>query len=260
MLSHAARDTRHSAPHRHRLRSLGRRMRDGDGRARDELVAMYAPLARALALRYRRGSEPADDLIQVALLGLVKAVDRWDPERGLDLSTYATPTILGELRRHFRDFTWGIRPPRSLQELALAAEPARRALHAELGRPPTVAELAERLGCGEAAMGEAVRAVTLRVLDSIDVPAGEDGDGASAGELIPCTDPELERAEARVTLERLLRSLDPNAREVVRLRYEEDLTQEDIAARVGGTQVQISRLLRRALDQLHACVAAPALA
>jgi RNA polymerase sigma-B factor len=257
MLHEAAKGTRHAAPGRHRLDRLGRRMRDGDGRARDELIALYAPLARALALRYRRGSEPADDLVQVALLGLVKAVDRWDPDRGLDLSSYATPTILGELRRHFRDYTWGIRPPRGLQELALAAEPARRALHAELGRPPTVSELAERVGCTEAAISEALRAVTLRVLDSIDVPAGEDSDGASAGELIPCTDRELERADARMTIDRLLAILEPDAREIVRLRFEEDLTQADIAARLGRTQVQISRLLRRVLDQLHAHVAAP---
>jgi RNA polymerase sigma-B factor len=245
---------------RHRPAWLARRMRDGDRRARDELITMHVPLARAHALRYRRGAEPAEDLIQVALLGLVKAVDRWDPERGVELPAYATPTILGELRRHFRDFTWGIRPPRRLQELALSAEPARHALHAELGRPPTVPELARRLGCREEAMSEAVRARTLRVLGSIDAPAHEDGEGATAVELIPCIDPELERAEARATIERLIRSLDAEVREVLRLRYDEDLTQADIAARVGATQVQISRLLSRALDQLLARAAAPTLA
>jgi RNA polymerase sigma-B factor len=249
-----------SRRHRHRPAWLARRMRAGDPRAREDLIAMYVPLARALALRYRRGTEPAEDLTQVALLGLVKAVDRWDPERGVDLSAYATPTILGELRRHFRDVTWGIRPPRRLQELALSAEPVRRALQAELGRPPTVAELARRLGCCEESMSEAVRAQTLRVLSSIDAPARDDvdGDGASAGELIPCIDPDLERAELRATIEHLIRNLDAEVREILRLRYDEDLTQADIASRVGASQGHVSRVLRCALDQLHACAAAPA--
>ncbi len=243
---------------RHRLARLARRMREGDGRAREELIAMHVPLARALALRYSGGAEQTEDLIQVALLGLIKAVDRWDPERGSALATFAMPTILGELRRHFRDVTWGIRPPRCLQDLSRSTEQARSALHAELGRSPTVAELARRLGCREQAVSEAVRARTLRVLGSIDVPVHEDGEGASAGELIACTDPELERAEARATIEPLIRRLDAEAREILRLRYDEDLTQADIATRLGATPMQISRLLRRALAQLHAFASAPA--
>ena len=243
--------------HRHRVAWLARRMREGDGRAREELIAMHVPLARALALRYQGGAEHAEDLIQVALVGLVKAVDRWDPRRGAELSSFATPTILGELRRHFRDLTWGIRPPRGLQELSLSIEPARGALHAELGRPPTVAELARRLGCREEAVSEAMRARSLRVLGSIDAPVHEDGAGASAGEDIPCIDPELERAEARATIEPLIQRLDAETRELLRLRYDEDLTQADIATRLGVTPMRISRLLRRALDQLHAFAAAP---
>src|SRR5689334_24365205 len=121
---------------------LMRRALGGDGRAREELIERYMPLARSLALRYRRASEPLDDLIQVASVGLVKAVDRWDAERGLAFSSYAVPTILGELRRYFRDSTWDVRPARDLQELCLAVEEAREKLWGELGRSPTVADLA----------------------------------------------------------------------------------------------------------------------
>ena len=122
-----------------------RLVQKGDEKAREELIERYMPLARSLALRYRRASEPLDDLIQVASVGLVKAVDRWDPERGLAFSSYAVPTILGELRRYFRDSTWDVRPARDLQELCLALEEAREKLWGELGRQPTVADLAGRL-------------------------------------------------------------------------------------------------------------------
>src|SRR5918997_4254449 len=137
---------------------LMRRHRDGDARARDELIERYMPLARSLALRYRRASEPLDDLIQVAAVGLVKAVDRWDPGRGLAFSSYAVPTILGELRRYFRDSTWDVRPARDLQELCLSVEEAREALWADLGRSPTVGDLAQRLSRGEEEIVEALQA------------------------------------------------------------------------------------------------------
>src|SRR6476619_84775 len=123
---------------------LMRKVQTGDDRAREELIERYMPLARSLALRYRRASEPLDDLIQVASVGLVKAVDRWDAGRGLAFSSYAVPTILGELRRYFRDATWDVRPARDLQELCLAVEAAREKLWAELGRSPTVSDLAVR--------------------------------------------------------------------------------------------------------------------
>src|ERR671914_225562 len=125
---------------------LMRRHRGGDARARNELIERYMPLARSLALRYRRASEPLDDLFQVASLGLVKAVDRWDPDRGLAFTSFAVPTILGELRRHFRDTTWMVRPPRSVQELSTPAEPAPARLSGALGREPTIPELAARVG------------------------------------------------------------------------------------------------------------------
>src|ERR671938_654089 len=124
---------------------LMRRHRDGDAHAREELIERYMPLARSLALRYRRASEPLDDLVQVASVGLVKVVDRWAPDRGLAFSSYAVPTILGELRRYFRDATWDVRPARDVQELCLSVEEAREALWSELGRSPTVADIARRL-------------------------------------------------------------------------------------------------------------------
>jgi RNA polymerase sigma-B factor len=229
-------------------------MREGDPRAREELIALYVPLARALALRYRRGHEPAEDLIQVAFIGLLKAVDRWDPARGVELSSFATPTILGELRRHFRDTTWGIRPPRGLQELALDAARQRQALQNENGRPPTLAELARRLECEESAAAEALRAGGCRSLQSLDAPV-HDGDIRVVGELIPSIDRELERAEQRATIERLTRILDDRSREVLRLRFDEDLVQEEIAARTGTSQVHVSRMLRASLQRLRAYAA-----
>lgn len=228
-------------------------MRAGDRRARDELIAMHLPFARALALRYRRRGEPIDDLAQVAALGLMKAIDRWDPERGVELTTYATPTILGELLHHLRDHTWGIRPPRRLQELSLTLERARDALRTELGRSPTVGELARRLERAEEEVIEALQAGGARVLASLDAPV-EDGTEviASVGEQIASVDHELERAEDRVTLERLTRVLDDRAREIVRLRFEEDMLQSEIAARVGWSQMHVSRIVRASLDRLHA--------
>src|SRR3954465_2594057 len=147
---------------------LMRLVQKGDERAREDLIERYMPLARSLALRYRRASEPLDDLIQVASVGLVKAVDRWDPERGLAFSSYAVPTILGELRRYFRDSTWDVRPARDLQELCLAVEEARETLWAELSRSPTVADLAHRLERHEEEIVEALQAT-------------EGGPGGSAG-------------------------------------------------------------------------------
>ena len=228
-------------------------MRAGDRRAREELIALHLPLARALALRYRRSSEPAEDLVQVAALGLVKAVDRWDADRGVELSTYATPTILGELRRHFRDHTWAVRPPRRLQELSLATDRASETLWRELGRTPTAAELARRVGCDEPALRDAQLASAGRWPTSLDAPAFRASDDAmSFGEALPSRDRELDRAEDRVTAERLVRILDERSQEILRLRYQEDLQQADIATRIGSSQVQVSRALRASLEKLQA--------
>ena len=207
-----------------------RKVQTGDDRAREELIERYMPLARSLALRYRRASEPLDDLIQVASVGLVKAVDRWDPERGLAFSSYAVPTILGELRRYFRDSTWDVRPARDLQELCLALEEAREALWGELGRQPTVADLAGRLERSPEEIVEALQATEGRSIRSLDAPVhDEENDSASAGDLIGAPDEEFDRVEAGVTLERLTGILDERAQEILRLRFAEDLLQSEIA-------------------------------
>jgi RNA polymerase sigma-B factor len=228
------------------------RHRGGDGAARTALIERYMPLARSLALRYRRASEPMDDLIQVASVGLVKAVDRWDPDRGLAFSSYAVPTILGELRRYFRDSTWDVRPARDMQELCLAVEEARDTLWIELGRSPTVDDLAKQLNRPQEEVLEALQATEGRSLRSLDAPVHEEeGDSASAGELIGADDPEFDRVEAGVTIERLSGVLDDRAREILHLRFSEDLLQSEIAERVGCSQMHVSRIIRSSLEKLY---------
>jgi RNA polymerase sigma-B factor len=231
---------------------LIRRHRCGDRRARETLIRRYLPLARTLALRYRHAPEPTDDLIQVASLALVKAVDRWDPDRGLAFATFAEPTILGEIRRYFRDLTWGVRPPRAVQELSLAVPRAHDQLAALLGREPTVAELAERLGRTAQEVAEALEAVEARSLRSLDAPGGDDEhEFATAGHMIASADSEYRRVEDRIMFERRISRLDRRAREILRLRFEQDLRQADIAERVGVSQMHVSRLIRKSIDQLR---------
>ena len=232
---------------------LARRAREGDQHARRTLIERYLPLARGLARRYRRTAEPLDDLVQVASLALVKAVDRWEPDRGLAFSSYAVPTILGELRRHFRDTTWMVRPPREILELSLVVEDAREKMSATLGRDPTAAELAERLGRSEQAVAEALHARTGRTVRSLDNPVLDaDQHAATVGDLIGEDDAEFERAEARTTIAQLAPILEPRARDVLRMRFQDDLLQSEIAAIAGMSQMQVSRLIRRSLDRLLA--------
>src|SRR4051794_23188820 len=232
---------------------LMRLVQGGDDHTRAELLGRYWPLPRPLALRQRRAGEPLDALIQVASVGLVKAVDRWDPERGLAFSSYAVPTILGELRRYFRDSTWDVRPARDLQELCLAVEEAREALWGELGRSPTVADLAARLNRQPEEIVEALQATEGRSVRSLDAPVhDEENDSASAGDLIGCDDLEFDRVEAGVTLERLTGILDDRAREILPLRFKEDLLQSEIADRVGCSQMHVSRIIRSSLEKLYA--------
>jgi RNA polymerase sigma-B factor len=217
-----------------------RRYRAGDRRARQLLIERYIPLARSLACRYRGTREPLDDLIQVASLGLVKAVDRWDPDRGLAFSTFAVPTIRGELRRYFRDLTWVVRPPRELAELSLCVERLRELLSAGLGSEPTAAELAAHLGRAPETVVEALRAGQCRWTSPLTSDALEDPSQAAF----------VERADDRATLDGLLPILDPQAREVLRLRFHDDLLQVQIAARVGRSQVEVSRIIRSSLEKL----------
>ena len=230
-----------------------RRHKRGDAAARDELIERYMPLARSLALRYRRASEPLDDLVQVASVGLVKAVDRWDPDRGLAFSSYAVPTILGELRRYFRDATWDVRPARDLQELCLSVEEARESQWCELGRSPTVADIAERVDRSPEEVIEALQATEGRSVRSLDAPVHEEeGTSASAGDLLGTEDPEFERVEAGATIDRMTGILDERAREILRLRFQEDMLQSEIAERVGCSQMHVSRIIRSSLERLYA--------
>jgi RNA polymerase sigma-B factor len=223
-----------------------RRYRAGDRRARQLLIERYLPLARSLARRYRSTREPMDDLIQVASLGLVKAVDRWDPDRGLAFSSFAVPTIRGELCRYFRDSTWVVRPPRELLELSLCVERLRERLGATRSSEPTAVELAERLGRPPETVAEALRAGQGRWTSSLSGDAFEDSSQSAS----------VEQAEARATVEGLLPILDPQAREVMRLRFHDDLLQVQIAARVGRSQVDVSRIIRSSLEKLSLYAAA----
>ena len=229
-------------------RRLMRQQRRGDRRARELMIERYMPLAGRLALRYRRGTEPIEDLVQVAAVGLVKAVDRWDPDRGLAFSTFAVPTILGELRRHFRDTTWDVRPPRLIQELCLALERAREAAHAETGREPTASDLAGRLGRSREQVEEGLQAADARRLLSLDAPTRDVV--ATAGEVVGHDDAGYEQAEARATIASLTSVLTERDRKIVRLRYEQDLVQSEIAQHVGCSQMHVSRLLKAALDRM----------
>jgi RNA polymerase sigma-B factor len=237
------------------------RNRDDDllrrySRTRDEalleaLVARWMPLARQLARRYGRSSEPFEDLLQVASIGLVKALKGFDPDRGKAFSSYAVPTIMGELKRYFRDRTWSVRMPRSLQELAMRIEEARDRISGELGRAPSVTELAQATGASEEDVLEALQAGDAYHATSLDAHRTDDEDAFSLVDLLGEADHGYRLAEHRVLLRTVLGELDPRDREILRLRFEEDLTQQQIAAQVGVSQMQVSRLLRRSLNALR---------
>lgn len=230
------------------------RLRSGDAGARDALAAQYLPLARSLARRYSRTAEPMDDLVQVASLGLVKAIDRFDPAQGTAFSSYAVPTIVGELKRHFRDRTWTVRPPRALQELTLRVEHALTGLSRDLDRSPTVAELAAELGSSQEEILEALQARDGRSGVSLDAPHHGDEDHPALQDTLGSLDDGFITAESRATLDSMMAGLSPRSLEVLRLRFEQDLTQAEIGARVGVSQMQVSRLIRQALAHMRDAV------
>lgn len=225
---------------------------DGDRHARALLIERFLPLARSLARRYERGSEPLEDLVQVASVALVKAIDRYDPARGYAFSSFAVPTIAGELKRHFRDQTWIVRPPRGIQEVTLRVEGALTRLTQQLDRSPTTGELAEAVGVGDEAILEAMQARTARGALSLHAPQGEPGDAMSLQDTLGADDPNLERAEQRAQLDRLMTEVSPRAREMLRMRFEEDMTQAEIGAEIGISQMQVSRILRQTIARLRA--------
>jgi RNA polymerase sigma-B factor len=235
----------------HDRRLLGTYHETRDPAARAALVARFLPLARYLAWRCYRGGEPLEDLVQVASVGLLKAIDRFDPARGVEFPTFAAPTITGELRRHFRDSGWAVRVPRGLQELALRVNRVAGQLERELGRPATAAQIAARARVTVEDVLDARQALRAQRGISLDAPSGEDDDAAPGAELIIANEKGFGRVEDAVVIERLMTVLDERDRDVLRLRFWDDLTQVEIAERMGVSQMHVSRLIRRAITRMQ---------
>jgi RNA polymerase sigma-B factor len=230
---------------------------DGDARARarDELVDRFLPLAYALALRYRDSHESLDDLVQVASVGLLKAIDRFDSTRGIAFSAFAVPTMLGEIRRHVRDRTWAVRVPRDVQELSLRVD----RFVGERRRQPSIAQIAAAVGASAEDVLEALQAGGSYRARSFDASGGGDRYAPTVGASLGVEEDGFERAEDRATLQALMELVSPREREVLRLRFVEDMTQAEIGAVIGVSQMQVSRIIRSTLERLRA-VAEPAFA
>lgn len=216
---------------------------------RDRIIMEHLPLVRALARRYANRGEPLDDLVQVGTVGLIKAVDRFDPSRGRELATFAAPTILGEIRRHFRDRAWGVHVPRGVQEAQARVSRVMDELSADLGRSPSVAEIAEGTGLNEEQVLDALAAgAAYRPISLSSAQTGpEDENPIEIAE----EDPGFVRAEGRATLGDGLRRLPARERVILELRFAEGLTQSEIAARIGISQMHVSRLIKRSLETLR---------
>jgi RNA polymerase sigma-B factor len=224
----------------------------GDPVDRELLVERFLPLARSIAARYRRREEPFEDVFQVACVGLVNAIDRYDPSRGRAFSSFAVPTIAGEIKRYYRDRTWSVHVPRDLQELTLVVERACSDLETELARSPTVGEIADRLAVDEEDVVEALQARHAKRSDSLDAPKLLDDEaGSTVADHIPVRETGFARAEARADLRALARILGPRERLALRLRFEFDMTQQEIGDRLGISQMQVSRILRSSIERLR---------
>jgi RNA polymerase sigma-B factor len=254
-------DTR--APHDRRHVSneeLFTRWHEQDDReARAALVERFMPLARKLALRYMGSNEPLDDLVQVASMGLVKAIDRYRPERGTAFTSFAVPTVLGELKRYFRDCGWALHVPRGAKELALKVESARDELTETTNRPPTLQQLAEYLEVSVEQVLDAIEVAGAHHCGSLDAPTdAEDADAATVIDMLGEIDPGYELVDARAAIKAAaIAGLSERDREVLRLRISAELSQSEIALRVGVSQMQVSRILRGAVERLSAIVEDP---
>jgi RNA polymerase sigma-B factor len=236
---------------------LRRYREEGDLAAREELVEHMMPVARRLARRYNRGSEQLDDLVQVACLGLVKAMERFELDRSVPFMRYAVPTMLGEIRRHFRDTGWAAHVPRGMQERVMNLKKQVDVLGARLGRSPSLAEVAESLGVEVEDVLEALEASTAYGSVSLDAPRGGNGEGEpdTFFDSVGAEDDGYERVEDLNAVFPALDVLPEREREIVHLRFYEDLTQSEIAERIGVSQMHVSRLLRRALERVRAVAA-----
>lgn len=233
-------------------RQLFGRVKD-DPEARDELVEMYRPLAEYLARRFRGRGEALEDLTQVALIGLLKAIDRFDLSREVKFSTYATATIVGEIKRHFRDKGWAVRVPRRLQETGLRVSRTITELAQDLGRSPTVAEIAERTGFTEEEVLEGMETAHAYSTTSLDAPIDEEG--TTAGDRIGQEDETLELLEAWNSVAPAIRELPARERRILYLRFFRGMTQTQIADEIGISQMHVSRLLARTLESLRGSLA-----
>ena len=225
----------------------------GDLAARTHLIEQHMPLVHSLARRYANRGEPLEDLVQIGAIGLIKAIDRFDPDRGVALTTYAMPTIIGEIKRHFRDRGWAVRVPRGLQELSIRLGRILEQLTTELERSPTIAELAVAAGVGEEEVLEAIE--SSRAYASVPLstqPEGDDDDDALAA--IGAADPGYDVSEDRAILAPGLAALDPRERRIIVLRFYAGLTQTQIAQRIGISQMHVSRLIRRSLEKIRTTI------
>jgi RNA polymerase sigma-B factor len=258
-MSHQPYRATHDAPRIAEDRALFARYLDQrDPVDRDTLVERFLPLARQLARRYERPEVPFDDLFQVACLGLVNAIDRFDLDRQVAFSSYAVPTILGEIKRYFRDRTWSVRVPRDLQELSLKVDRAVLELDHERQRGPTIAEIVAKVGAGEEDVLEALEASGAYRAASLQAPWGADEDtGDTLGDAIGIEERGFTAAEHRATIDRLMRVITPRERKVLWLRFAGDLTQAEIAEHVGVSQMQVSRIIRQSVSRLRSYAAVP---
>lgn len=244
---------RYKRPDKARTRRLLTRYhKHGDRQAREQVIQEQMPLVEFLSRKFAGRGEPVEDLVQVASIGLIKAVDRFDVDRRIEFSTYATPNIMGEIKRYFRDKGWAMRVPRGLQELRQSAKEAVREETVRTGRSPTVAELSEKLGSDEESVAEALTLGRAYNTTSLDAPVNsEDAESDTIVDLQPDKESPFEGVEDKVLLQAAMEQLKEQQREILRLRFNEGMTQTEIADRIGVSQMHVSRLLRRAIDDLR---------
>ena len=245
---------RYKRPDKARTRRLLTRYhKHGDQQAREQVIQEQMPLVEFLSRKFAGRGEPVEDLVQVASIGLIKAVDRFDVDRRIEFSTYATPNIMGEIKRYFRDKGWAMRVPRGLQELRQSAKEAVREETVRTGRSPTIAELSEKLDSDEESVAEALTLGRAYNTTSLDAPINsDDAESDTIVDLQPDKESPFEGIEDKVLLQAAMERLKEQQREILRLRFNEGMTQTEIADRIGVSQMHVSRLLRRAIDDLRA--------
>ena len=236
---------------RDRTSELFAQYRAGDEDARQQLIVNHLNLVRFLASKFKNRGEPLEDLIQVGTIGLIKAIDRFEPDRGLEFTTYATPTIMGEIKRHFRDKGWSVRVPRRLQELSQKVSVATETLTRELQHSPSVEELAEHVGATVDEVLEAMESSSAYSSVPLESGKSEDDESAAVIDRYVTIDQDLEGSDDRMLLEQAMTDFSPRERDIVRMRFVEGLTQVEIAEKLGISQVQVSRLLRRTLSKMQ---------